>query len=169
MAYEDQADYIPGGKKAVYVKLVFRFLQTVFGIAIAGVYGTDIMTATKNGSSPSSAWLYATIVGALSAVTASIYCIPAFKAYTFFWFDLIIVILHSALVGIFGKAYLSSKIPQVGNSNQGIAVQGPDRKRMHDTAILDTVSGCLWLMTGAFGFLVALKVRRTHKKQSGSV
>lgn len=60
--------------------LFLRFLQFVFAIAVLGLYGTDINTVRKLGASPPSKWVYAEVVGALSAVTALVYCLPKINA-----------------------------------------------------------------------------------------
>lgn len=57
-----------------------RFLQFIFAIAVLGLYGTDINSARKAGASPPSKWVYAEIIGALSAVTALVYCLPKINA-----------------------------------------------------------------------------------------
>lgn len=57
-----------------------RFLQFIFAIAVLGLYGTDINSARKAGISVPSKWVYAEVVGVLSAVTALVYCLPKINA-----------------------------------------------------------------------------------------
>ena len=58
-----------------------RFLQFVFAIAVLGLYGTDINSARKvKGVSIPSKWIYAEVVGTLSALTAIVYCLPKINA-----------------------------------------------------------------------------------------
>lgn len=60
--------------------LFLRFLQFVFAIAVLGLYGTDINKFRKGGVSPPSKWVYAEVIGVLSAVTALVYCLPKINA-----------------------------------------------------------------------------------------
>lgn len=57
-----------------------RFLQFVFAIAVLGLYGTDINSARKAGISVPSKWVYAEVIGSLSALTALVYCLPKINA-----------------------------------------------------------------------------------------
>jgi hypothetical protein len=161
--YERQLVWMPWGMFGVYLKVGFRFLQFIFGIAIFGVYCADMVTASSHKVAPSTAWLFACTVGGISATTALLYLLPCLHSYLFFWWDWIIVILHAALIGIFSKAYITQKVPT--KDPKAFKLMGPDFARERSTAYLDCVSGMLWLATAVMSTIIFLKIRRL-KKQS---
>jgi hypothetical protein len=155
-------DYAAGGKIGKGLKFFLRTLQIVFGIAIVGAYASDLGTAAKNHAGAHSDWIYGVVVGGICAITAAIYCVPSVKSFALFWLDLVIVILHAALIGIFGRAYLH--YPKGQSYNTGDI--GPDPKKMRNMVWVDVVSGLFWLCTGAGGFVQFMIVRRRSKPQS---
>jgi hypothetical protein len=162
MAYENQLEWIVGGKFGIYIKLFFRVLQFVLGLTIAGIYGSDLAAGAKNGAGWNANWGYAAVVGGLTAVTAAVYLVPKIKSYAFFAVDLFYVILFSAVIGIFGKAYFNRAIP-IGNTG-AVTVKGPNRQRMVIAAWIDVITGILWALTGISSTILWFRVRRERMK-----
>ena len=159
--YEKQLQWMPLGMVGVYLKIAFRFLQFVLGLTIFGIYCADMVAATHKGAPPNSAWLLATTLGGLSAVTAVSYLLPCVHSYLFFWWDWIIVILHAAVIGIFGKAYIANKKPT--DNPKDFELFGPNFSRHRSVAYIDCISGILWLGTAAMSTIIFLKIRRAKK------
>lgn len=71
--------------------IALRFLQFVFAITVAGLYGVDLNHARKNDVNADSRWVYAEVVAGLSAVTALVFAVPLIKSYWLFGWDLILL------------------------------------------------------------------------------
>lgn len=71
--------------------LVLRFFQFIFAITVIGLYGTDLSQARKVGVHSDSRWVYAVVVGALSAITALVFAVPVFRSYWAFGWDAILL------------------------------------------------------------------------------
>lgn len=71
--------------------IVLRFLQFVFAVTVLGLYGTDLNTARKMDAKADSRWVYAEVVGGLSALTALVFAIPGLKSYWLFGWDVILL------------------------------------------------------------------------------
>lgn len=160
--YDKQLEHMPCGMPGVWIKVGCRFLQFVLGITIFGIYCADIVAAGNHNAKPNGSWLLATVVGGLSAVTAIIYCIPSVFSYLLFWWDWVLVILHSGVIGVFAKAYLAHK--QESENGDDFKLYGPDFGKQKVAAVLDCMSGCLWLVTAIMSTSIFLKIRRENKK-----
>jgi hypothetical protein len=160
--YDKHLEHMPLGMVGVWMKLGCRFLQFVLGVTIFGIYCADMVAASSHNAIPNGAWLLATTVGGLSAVTAIIFCIPCVFSYLLFWWDWIIVILHSGVIGVFSKAYIAHK--KESENNDEFKLYGPDFGRQKAAAILDCISGCLWLGTAIMSTSIFLKIRREKKQ-----
>ncbi|EWG39945.1 hypothetical protein FVEG_02560 [Fusarium verticillioides 7600] len=92
----------------------------LFALALTtiGLYGTDLHNANKQGKYSDSKWVYAVVVGSISAVTCVLYFIPFVLRVAGFvvavW-DFILFVLWIALFGVFGK--VRSIIRQVLTAN----------------------------------------------------
>lgn len=75
----------------VITNLVLRFLQFIFAVAVLGLYGTELSNARKNHTGDYSKWVYAEVVGVLSAVTCLVYVLPKLKSYWAFGWDLVLL------------------------------------------------------------------------------
>ncbi|KAF2430833.1 hypothetical protein EJ08DRAFT_733849 [Tothia fuscella] len=156
MAFTTQFDYHIGGLIGTYIKTFIRCLQILLGLIIIGIYASDLGAGISHGASPHPHWTYAVVVGTLSVITAAVYLIPFVPAYFMFGWDFILVVLHAALVGVFGRDYVHPKMGEVAPEG----TVHPDVRRMHNTVFVDVVSGILWLITGSMGMLVFFRVRR---------
>lgn len=156
--YETQAKWIACGMCSVYFKLALRLLQIIAGVTIFGVYCADLVAASAHGATPSSAWLFACVTGAFGGMTALIYLLPCVHSYLFFWWDWIIVVLHTGLVGIFAKAYITQKAPLKNPSD--FKIMGPNFDRERSVAYIDCISGGLWMTTAVMSSIIYFKLRR---------
>ena len=75
----------------VITSLTLRFLQFVFGVAVIGLYATDLHAAHKAHKYTDSKWGYAVAIATLSAITALVYMIPKVPSYFAFGWDLILL------------------------------------------------------------------------------
>lgn len=73
------------------VHTIIRFLQFVLAITVCGLYGTDLNAAHKAHVYADSHWVFAVVVGALSAVTALVFMVPFVKTYLAFGWDVILL------------------------------------------------------------------------------
>jgi len=114
---------------------VYRFIQLVLALTVCGLYGVDLHAAHKQGKYSDGRWVYAEVVGALSAFTALLYMIPfiARVPLVFVW-DSILFILWIALFGLFGNMYIHAN----AQGDSGI-------QRMKNAVWVDLVSALLWL------------------------
>lgn len=128
-----------------YVAFSFiHIVQLALALAVCGLYGQDLSSARKNGSYVDSTWVYAVVVGALSAVTALLYLIPFVLRFWLVWaWNLVLFILWIALFAVFGKMYIHEN-PE---GDSGI-------QRMKNAVWVDLVSALLWLImaVGAAGY-----------------
>ncbi|CAG9947568.1 unnamed protein product [Clonostachys rosea f. rosea IK726] len=107
-------------------------------IAVCGIYGSDIQYARETHKGVNSKWVFAVVVGALSALTCVIYAVPFIFAkgafFMIFW-DAILFILWISLFGVFGSMY----IHEDANGDR-------DVERMKNTVWLDLTNALLWLI-----------------------
>jgi len=127
------------------VNLVLRFLQLIFAIAVIGLYAQDLNKARKEKKYSDGKWVFATVVGSFSAVTALIFMIiPILISYwtvaILFAWDLILFILWCAVFGLFGSMYIHA------NAQMDSGVQ-----RMKNAVWIDLICLLLWFITGLLG------------------
>ncbi|KAF1957884.1 hypothetical protein CC80DRAFT_524717 [Byssothecium circinans] len=138
------------------LRLIARFFQFVMGITIIGLYATDLNRAHKAGVGYDSKWMYATVVGTLSAFVSLVFMLPLVKAWFFFYIDTLIFILYLTAFGIFGKMY----IKEDAEGNKGIT-------RMKHAVWIQLVNMLLWLGTAVYGALIFWKERKASTTLSG--
>ncbi|PHH64209.1 hypothetical protein CDD81_4823 [Ophiocordyceps australis] len=116
-----------------------HFLCFVLAITVCGLYGTDLNRASHVHKYADSKWVYAVVVGALSAVTCVVYFIPFTLRHASFiaaaW-NAILFILWIAVFGVFGSLYIKEKPEGDG----GI-------QRMKSAVWVDLVNALLWLIS----------------------
>lgn len=138
---------------AYFAFAFIHIVQLALGLTICGLYGQDLTNARNHGVYQDSKWIFAVVVGALSAVTAVVYLIPGALRFWAVWvWDLIMFILSIALFGTFGKLYIHEN-PE---GDSGI-------QRMKNAVWVDLVSALLWLLlaVGAAGYWWGHKDSRT--------
>lgn len=130
---------------SVWVHIFYRFLLMIFGIVVIGLYAQDLNHAHKEGKYSDGKWVFATVVGSFSAVTALIFMIiPILISYwtvaILFAWDLILFILWCAVFGLFGSMYIHA------NAQMDSGVQ-----RMKNAVWIDLICLLLWFITGVLG------------------
>lgn len=119
-------------------------VQFALALTVCGLYGVDLSRARKNGAHADSKWVYAEVVGALSAVTAVLYLVPFILRFWLVWaWNLVLFILWIALFGVFGSMYIHER-PE---GDAGV-------QRMKNAVWVDLASALLWFITflGALGY-----------------
>jgi hypothetical protein len=164
LSFDPQREWIPLGKPGIIVKAVARFIQFITGLVIFGIFLHQVENARHNHNNAGSAWVYAAVVGGFGWITALIFLLPFLKPFVFFWWDLLLFILHAPVVGIFGKAYYGA-VPAEKPELQ-VVNAGPNVHEMRVVVWFAVTSGILWLLTGVAGLLLLLRLRRTLRKQN---
>jgi hypothetical protein len=83
-----------------------HFFLFALALATCGLYGTDVHHANQQGKYSDSKWVYAVVVGSISAVTCALYFIPFILRIAGIFvpvWDFILFVLWIALFGVFGK------------------------------------------------------------------
>ena len=138
------------------LNLVLRFIQFVLALTVLGLYGQDLNSAHKEHKYADSKWVYAEVVGALSALTCIIYMIPKVK---FWWtcaWDGILFILWTAVFGVFAKLYIHANAQGDG----GIT-------RMKHAVWVDLINMLLWLVTAIMGVVLFFTMREGRSLHTG--
>ncbi|KAG5979048.1 hypothetical protein E4U55_005626 [Claviceps digitariae] len=125
-------------------------------LAVCGLYGQDINSSQKVDGYSSSNWVYAVVVGSLSAITCVFYFIPALLRHSGVvgaaW-NFILFILWIALFGVFGSLYIHKD----AKGDHGI-------QRMKSAVWVDLASALLWLFS-AVGMTIYWWRHRDHRSQ----
>lgn len=126
----------------------------LFGIVVIGLYAQDLNHAHKEGKYSDGKWVFATVVGSLSAITALVYIIVLFLASNLsiallFAWDFIIFVLWAAVFGIFGKMYIGTKVEME-----------PGIQRMKNAVWIDLVNMLLWFISAVWGLVMFFVERR---------
>lgn len=137
--------------------VAIHFVQFVLAITVCGLYGVDLHRAAKAGVYTDSKWVFAEVVGGLSAVTALVLCVPFILRFWAVWaWNIVLFILWIALFGVFGKMYISEN-PE---GNGGI-------QRMKNAVWVDLVNALLWLITAMAHLGYWLQHRERHSRFTG--
>ncbi|EQB53857.1 hypothetical protein CGLO_06374 [Colletotrichum gloeosporioides Cg-14] len=150
------------GMAASYLAFtVLHFFQFVLAITVCGLYAVDLQRARNEGVYVDSKWVFAEVVGALSAVTALLYCVPFILRFaaTFVW-DFILFVLWIALFGLFGNMYIKENAE--GNK---------DIQRMKNAVWVDLANALLWLIStlASAAYWWSHRERRTRFTGRGKV
>jgi len=143
------------------INLVLRFLELIFALAVVGLYAQDLNKARKEHKYSDGKWVFATVVGSLSAVTALIFAIvPLLISYTavaiLFAWDCVLFILWCGVFGLFGSMYIHAK-PEM---DAGI-------QRMKNAVWVDLVCLLLWFITTIMGAVGWWKGRGNRSLHTG--
>jgi len=143
------------------INLVLRFLQLVFALAVVGLYAQDLNKARKEDKYSDGKWVFATVVGSLSAVTALIFMIlPILISSTtiaiLFAWDAILFILWCAVFGLFGSMYIHAN-PEMDSGIQ----------RMKNAVWVDLVCLLLWFITSVIGAIWFIRGRNNRTLHTG--
>ncbi|KAM5347157.1 hypothetical protein ACJ41O_010162 [Fusarium nematophilum] len=160
--------------------LLFSVLHLCcFALALAtcGLYGTDIQHANQQGKYSDPKWVYAVVVGAISAVTCVLYFVPFVLrlagVVASIW-NFILFVLWIALFGIFGKVPPPSAacrfmkcVTHVQMYINEDAEGDNDVQRMKNAVWVDLASALLWLIAALAAFGYWLKHRDTRSRFTG--
>ncbi|KAL2135026.1 hypothetical protein VTI74DRAFT_10063 [Chaetomium olivicolor] len=115
---------------------LLHFSQFVLAITVCALYGIDLDRARRAGVHADGKWVYAEVVGGLSALTAILYFVPYILRFALVWaWNLVLFILWIALFGLFGRMYIHED-PE-GNG---------DIQRMKNAVWIVLTSAILWLI-----------------------
>ncbi|KAK4125157.1 hypothetical protein N657DRAFT_643986 [Parathielavia appendiculata] len=115
---------------------LLHFAQFVLAVTVCALYGIDLDRARKGNVHADGRWVYAEVVGGLSALTSILYCIPSILRFALVWaWNLVLFILWIALFGVFGKMYINEDAK--GNG---------DIQRMRNAVWVVLTSALLWLV-----------------------
>ncbi|KAF6808660.1 hypothetical protein CSOJ01_07420 [Colletotrichum sojae] len=126
------------GMAASYLAFsALHFFQLVLALTVCGLYAIDLQRARTEGKYVDSKWVFAEVVGALSALTALLYFIPFVLRFAavFVW-DSILFVLWIALFGLFGNMYIKEDAEGDG-----------DIQRMKNAVWIDLANALLWLIS----------------------
>ncbi|KAI8683351.1 hypothetical protein NCS56_00459600 [Fusarium sp. Ph1] len=132
-----------------------------FALALTtcGLYGTDLHHANQQHKYSDSKWVYAVVVGSISAVTCVVYFVPFILriagVVVAIW-DFILFILWIALFGVFGKMYINEDAE--GDS---------DVQRMKNAVWVDLTSALLWFIATLAALGYWWKHRDTRSRFTG--
>ncbi len=73
------------------VAAVVRLIQFILALTVCGLYGVGLNNDRQEHSSSNTDWVYAEVVGGLSALTALVYMIPFLRTYQLFAWDFTIL------------------------------------------------------------------------------
>lgn len=128
-----------------------HILQFALAITVCALYGIDLSRANKQGTYIDSKWVYAEVVGGLSAFTAVLYLVPFILRFWLVWaWNLVLFILWIALFGVFGKMYINED----AEGDSGV-------QRMKNAVWVDLVNAILWFLT----FVGAAAYWFTHRER----
>ena len=156
---EDNAG--PGGAIGSWIRIFLRFMQLVLALTVCGLYGSDLHAASTHGAKSNSGWLYAVVVGAITAVTCLVYFAPIVKSWVLWPWDLILFLLWTAVFGHFATIFLHA------NPADFKAGQGPSYTPMHNAVWVDLTCMLLWFSTGMMGFGTFLFYRHRRTSRAG--
>ncbi|KAG5948010.1 hypothetical protein E4U53_006352 [Claviceps sorghi] len=133
-----------------------HFVCFALALAVCGLYGQDLNSSHNVDEYSRSKWIYAVVVGSLSAVTCVVYFIPALLRHSGVigaaW-NFVLFILWIAVFGVFGSLYIHKDAR--GNG---------DIERMKSAVWVDLTSALLWLFS-ALGAAIYWWRHRDHRSQ----
>lgn len=141
--------------------LVYRFFQIIMACVVIGYYASDLNAARKVHKYSDSKWVFAVVVGSMSAITALFLgIISIFVQYQtiiiFIACEWILVILWAAVSGLFGNMYFGEK----AEMDHGV-------ESMKTAASFDIVNLILWFISAvtatALFFLSGRKTLHTGR------
>ncbi|GAB7362889.1 hypothetical protein MBLNU230_g3191t1 [Neophaeotheca triangularis] len=146
-----------GGTIGAIIRLVLRFLQFVFALTVAGLYGVDLHNANKVDAYTDGKWVFAEVVAGLAAVTVIVYAVPFIKSYWGFGWDWIMFILWTAVFGVFGRIYIPAN-PTPEQHGQ---------HRMKNAVWIDLVNMLLWFVTAIYSTVIWWRSRVSTTMHTG--
>ncbi|KHE81526.1 hypothetical protein GE21DRAFT_1289551 [Neurospora crassa] len=129
-----------------------HFLAFALALTVCGLYGVELDRARKADKYADSKWVFAVVVGGLSALTSILFCVPFILRFAFKWvWDFVLFILWVAVFGVFADMYIHEK-PEGNN----------DIRRMKHAVWVDLVNMLLWLVIAVSALAYWFKHRETR-------
>ena len=81
-----------------------HFLAFVFAVTVCGLYGVELDRARKADKYADSKWVFAVVVGGLSALSSILFCVPFILRFALRWiWNFVLFILWVAVFGVFAN------------------------------------------------------------------
>ncbi|PHH87033.1 hypothetical protein CDD83_9404 [Cordyceps sp. RAO-2017] len=135
------------------------FVCFALAVTVCGLYGRDLNRARLEHKYADSKWVYAVVVGGLSALTSLVYLIPlVFRraGVAAVGWNFLLFVLWIAVFGLFGAMYIRER--DEGDS---------DIKRMKSAVWVDLVNALLWLISSLAALGYWWKHRDTRSQFTG--
>jgi hypothetical protein len=164
MGLMDRYSDTPGGFFGLLLHHFLRFFQFVLALAVIGLYAQDLKAAHKSHVYTDANWVYAVIVGTLSAILSLLYLVPVLARafFTFLWpADAVLCVLWIALFADFGAKYIHADPQNVGHGD------GPGIQRMKNAVWVDLTCMFLWLTTAVWGAVAFCMFRKRRTLHTG--
>lgn len=162
----------------VIPRLVCRGLQFLFAIIAVGFYGNRVDVESRAGDAVAAEWIYGTLIGGLSAVTAVLFVVASplsalpfiggklniFKTYKAFPWDFFLFIAWIVVFGIFAGIFLKM--------DDDDDHKGSNTSAMKGAVWIDFVNAILWLVSGVYGCIktcLGEKVDKVTNKVGGNI
>jgi len=132
---------------------ILRFIQLIFAVTVCGLYGVDLNNARIAGVAADGRWVYAEVIGGLSAFTCVLYFIPFIMGIPFmFVWDFLLCFMWIVLFAIFGKLFIHEN-PE---GDAGI-------ERMKNAVWIDLVNMLLWFISAILMLVFWIRSRRSSR------
>jgi len=143
------------------LRLILRFFQFILGLAIVGLYGTDLNKARLEGKYMDSWWTFALSVGIASAVFALTCMVPHRRVNDWYLriLDGLMVVPSWVLFAKFTALYGNEDPESVGHGKG----TGPAIQRMKNAIWVDLINALLWSTTCAWGVVVVVMNRQRRQ------
>ncbi|KAK3943928.1 hypothetical protein QBC46DRAFT_13887 [Diplogelasinospora grovesii] len=146
-----------GKPLSYWLFVALLFFEFVLAVTVCGLYGVELNRASKAGQGADGRWVYAEVVGGLSALTAILCIIPYILRFAVIWaWNTVLFILWIALFGIFGSIYIHQD-PK-GNA---------DVQRMKNAVWVVLASALLWLVSAVTAFIYWWRHKERHTRFTG--
>ena len=149
-----------GRPSSLTVRATLRFLQFVFAIIVAALYGVDLSHASHLNEHAQSSWIYAEVVACLSLITCTAHCLLTVRQSAWCTWDWVLCILWAAQTGVFGSMYISDH----NSVDSGFTLS---MQRMKVAVWIDLINMFLWVGTATYGValcIINLRLKRIANK-----
>ncbi|TKX19759.1 hypothetical protein C1H76_7957 [Elsinoe australis] len=136
------------------IRVTLRTSQFVLAMTVIGLYSPDLVSDTHNNRRADSLWVYATMVGSLSALICIVHCFVTVTRLGWWTIDWVLFILWTALFGSMGSIYIGGDASDYQDVTQSVT-------RMKVALWFDLLNMLLWLATGIYGMVFCVRARRS--------
>ncbi|KAI3326095.1 hypothetical protein HD806DRAFT_434182 [Xylariaceae sp. AK1471] len=149
-----------------WLRLVGRSLQLIFALVVLGLYGSRVSSDHSAGNSQAVQWVYAVIVGSLSAITSILFAIPQpfVKTARLFAWDFVLFVLWISVFGTFAVIFL--RMPE---DDEHKWYENTRVSTMRHAVWVDLVNAIFWLLTGGYGCFRTFVSRKVDEKIDGKL